>query len=120
MTKRKPRPTVKDLPPLSDAQLEIMDVVWDEQETTVARVWKRLSATRPIARNTVQTVMVRLEERGWLTHRAEGPRKFVYSATVDRAPTLGGMVASLVDKAFKGSADGLVMALIQGRGVSEE
>ena len=110
----------EQLPPLSDAQLEIMEVVWDAQETTVTQVWNRLSAKRQIARNTVQTVMVRLDERGWLRHRVDGPRKFLYSATVGRARTLGGMVASLVDKAFKGSADGLVMALLGGRGISEE
>ncbi len=120
MTKRTARRSAKGLPPLSDAQMEIMDVVWDQEETTVGEVWRQLAAKRPIARNTVQTVMVRLEGRGWLRHRAEGPKKFFYSAVVGRTRTLRGMVDSLVDVAFKGSADGLVMALLQGRGVSEE
>ena len=120
MTKRTARRSAKGLPPLSDAQMEIMDVVWDQEETTVGEVWRQLAAKRSIARNTVQTVMVRLEGRGWLRHRAEGPKKFFYSAVVGRTRTVRGMVDSLVDVAFKGSADGLVMALLQGRGVSEE
>ncbi len=120
MTKRTARRSAKGLPPLSDAQMEIMDVVWDQEETTVGEVWRQLAAKRSIARNTVQTVMVRREGRGWLRHRAEGPKKFFYSAVVGRTRTVRGMVDSLVDVAFKGSADGLVMALLQGRGVSEE
>ena len=37
------------LPPLSDAQMEIMNVVWDRGEATVADVWKVLSARRNLA-----------------------------------------------------------------------
>ena len=58
--------------PLSGAQLEIMQVVWDGDGVIVADVWKRLSANRPIARNTVQTMMTRLEKKGWLRHREAG------------------------------------------------
>ena len=60
-------------PPLSEAQLEIMNVVWDRGEATVAEVWKALAARRKVARNTVQTMIARLEERGWLKRRGDGP-----------------------------------------------
>ena len=109
----------KTLPPLSDAQLEIMNVVWDGGTVTFAQVRDRLLVKRPIARNTVQTMMTRLEQKGWLRHRRNG-KSFVYSPTVERATTLRGMVASLVEAAFAGSADDLVMALLDGRGISDE
>ena len=60
------------LPPLSEAQLEIMNVVWDRGEVTVAQVWKILSTRRKVARNTVQTMLARLEEKGWLRCDSEG------------------------------------------------
>ena len=104
--------------PLSEAQLEIMHVVWDLKEATVAQVRKRLCQSRPIARNTVQTMMTRLEKRRWLRHRTAG-NTFVYSAVTDRATTLRGIVSSLVDTAFKGSAEHLVMALLDSPGVSD-
>ena len=37
--------------PLSEAQLEIMNLVWDRGEVTVAEVWKALAARRKLARN---------------------------------------------------------------------
>jgi BlaI family penicillinase repressor len=112
-------PDPAPLPPLSEAQLEIMDVVWDRGEVTVADVWKVLSARRKVARSTVLTVITRLEEKGWLSCNEEG-HAFRYRAAVPREATLGTMVRRLIDTAFGGSAEGLVMAMLHGRGVSKE
>src|SRR5579859_2576921 len=109
------------LPDLSEAQIEIMNVIWDSpQGAGVMEVWKALSAKRSIARNTVQTTLVRLEEKGWLSHRDGQKGGFVYFARRPRNSTLRVMVSKLVETAFAGSADDLVMALIQGRGVSKQ
>ncbi|WP_406697875.1 BlaI/MecI/CopY family transcriptional regulator [Singulisphaera sp. Ch08] len=107
------------LPPLSEAQMEIMNVVWDQGEVTVADVWKALAARRKLARNTVLTMLTRLEEKGWLCRDEEG-HAFRYRAAVPREATLGTMIRRLVDTAFGGSAEGLIMALLHGRGVSKE
>ena len=106
-------------PPLSEAQLEIMNVVWDRGEVTVADVWKAVASRRKVSRNTVLTMLTRLEEKGWLSCDEEG-HAFRYRATVPREVTLGTMIGRLVDTAFGGSAEGLVMALLHGRGVSRE
>ena len=109
----------KERPPLSEAQMEIMTIVWERGEVTVADVWNELSRRRSVARNTVMTMMKRLEEKGWLRHRVEG-NKFLYRAGAERDKTLRRLVSNLVDTAFGGSADDLVMALLDGRGVSPE
>ena len=106
-------------PPLSEAQMEIMNVVWDRGEVTVADVWKAVASRRKVSRNTVLTMLTRLEEKGWLSRDEEG-HAFRYRATVPREVTLGTMIGRLVDTAFGGSAEGLVMALLHGRGVSKE
>ena len=107
------------LPPLSEAQMEIMNAVWNRGEVTVADVWKALSARRKVARNTVLTMIVRLEEKGWLIRDTSG-HAHRYRAAMPREATLGTMIERLVDTAFVGSAEGLVMALLHGRGVSKE
>jgi len=110
---------VEPLPALSDAQMEIMNVVWDRGEATVADVWKGLSARRKVARSTVLTMITRLQEKGWLSCDEEG-HAFRYRATRPREATLGTLVRRLVDTTFGGSAEGLVMALLHGRGVSKD
>ena len=56
-----------------------MRVVWDRGEAAVGEVWEAVSQKRPIARNTVQTVIARLAQKGWLKHRKQG-RAFLYRA----------------------------------------
>ena len=107
-----------DLPALSEAQIEVMNVVWDRGEATVADVWKALATRRPVARNTVLTTMERLRERGWL-HCDSGEHAFRYRAAAPREAVQGMMVRRLLDSAFQGSAEGLVMALLHDRGVSK-
>jgi predicted transcriptional regulator len=84
---------------------------------TVSTVWKALAARRGVARNTIQTMMVRLEERGWLKCSNEG-HAFRYHAVKPREEVLGGVVQRLIDSAFGGSAEGLILALLHGRGVT--
>ena len=108
-----------DPPPLSEAMLEIMNIVWDNDEVTVAKVWSVLSARRKVGRNSIQTMLSRLEERRWITHRAEG-QTFFYREIRPRQTVLRQMVRRLVDTAFAGSADGLVVALLEDPNLSRQ
>src|SRR5689334_14325825 len=83
---------------LSPAQLEIMEVVWAAGEVGVAEVWKAIGDRRAVARNTVQTTLARLHERGWLKARPEG-NALLYSAARPRRSVLARMVGKLVDTA---------------------
>ncbi len=108
-----------DSTPLTEAQREIMEVVWDNDEVTVSQVRDELAQKRDVARNTIQTMIVRLEERGWLKHREEG-RTFWYSANRPRAASLGVKVAQMIDRLFGGSPEEMVTALMEYRGLSAE
>lgn len=110
---------MRELPALSENQLEIMDSVWQRKEATLGDVWGDLSAARPVAKNTIQTLLTRLVEKGWLKTRTEG-KTFHYSATRLRETTLSNVVQKLVDTAFKGSTEGLMMALLEGRELTKE
>ena len=112
-------PNTTNPSPLTPAQREIMEVVWERGEATVSEVRAALAGRRELARNTVQTMMVRLEEKGWLKHREDG-RTFVYSANVPRTVSLGAKVVQLVDRFFAGSPEEMVTALIEYRALSRE
>ena len=100
-----------ELPTLSAAQLEVMEVIWEKAECSVTDVWEVLRARRRVARNTVLTVITRLDEKGWLKRRPEG-NGFLYRATATRETTQKQMVGELVATIFKGSAEGLVLTLL--------
>lgn len=113
----KNRCNVEKLAPLSDALMEIMNVVWGKGEATLGEV--RNAMPRKLAGNTVQTMLSRLVEKGWLKTRKEG-RSFIYYSTVKKSSTLQNVVTRMVDQAFEGSASGLVMALLNARSISTE
>lgn len=102
---------------LTPAQLEIMNLFWQHGELGVAQVRQMLSSRRAIARNTVQTMLKRLADKGWLHARAQG-NAFYFRAARPRKSTLRGMLGQLLDGAFGGSASGLVMALMESRRIS--
>ena len=108
----------RELAELSAAQLEIMNLIWERQETTISEVWQELRQRRKIARATVQTMIFRLEEKGWLKHREVG-QAFMFSAAVDQEETRRSLVTKLCDRAFDGSAAGLIWALLDDRGVGK-
>ncbi len=87
-------------------------------QSFVSDVHQRIAQRRDVARNTVQTLMVRLEEKGWLQHIEEG-RRFLYSAAKPRTTSLGARVSQLIDRLFGGSAEQMVNALLEYRGLSE-
>jgi BlaI family transcriptional regulator, penicillinase repressor len=108
----------RELPVLHEAQWEIMNVIWGQGDCSVATVWKVLHERRGISRNTIHTLMNRLEEKGWLS-RYEGKEGFLYRATVSRQKTQRRTVEKLIDTVFNGSSESLVLTLLGGDKLSK-
>lgn len=69
---------------LGSLEAEVMEEVWRQGETTIRRVWDALAKRRPIAFNTVMTVMNRLADKGVLTRRGHsGTYRFEAHETRD-------------------------------------
>lgn len=102
---------------LSQSQREIMEIVWDRGEVSANEVRKILSETRDLAKNTVRTLLERMEGKGWLKHREDG-RTFIYSAAQPREASIGQKVIEVVEHVCGGSPEELVTALLDYRGLT--
>ena len=105
--------------PLSPAQQEIMEIVWEKGEVAAVEVRQLLANGRGLARETVRTMLERMEEKGWLKHRVVG-RTFFYSPAVSRGASAGQKVIELINTACGGSPERLVTALLDYRGLTAE
>jgi BlaI family transcriptional regulator, penicillinase repressor len=116
--KQEPPMTAKqsELPDLSPAQREIMEIIWERGEVTAQEVRLALSQTREVARNTVRTLLERMEDKGWLKHRSEG-RTFLYTSARPRHDSIGRKVREIVETVCGGSPETLVAALLDYRGL---
>jgi len=104
---------------LTPQELEIMKVIWEHEQATVRDVYETLRKGRTIAYTTVMTMMNVLEKKGHLRKRAEG-RSFVYQPTRPRQQVVGTMVRDFVDRVFGGSAEPLLVHLVEDRHLTAE
>ncbi|GAA4407833.1 BlaI/MecI/CopY family transcriptional regulator [Nibrella viscosa] len=104
----------------TDAELEILQVLWQKGPCTVRQVHDELMQNREIGYTTALKLMQIMHEKGLLS-RAEDNRSHTYSANITEEDTQRTLVDRLVETAFRGSASKLVMqALGQGKASREE
>jgi BlaI family transcriptional regulator, penicillinase repressor len=104
---------------LTDQELEIMKVVWERQTATVRDVYETLRERRKVAYTTVMTMMKILEQKGYLT-RKQMDRAYVYRPAQPKKKVIRAMVRDFVNRVFNGSAEPLLVHLIEDRRLTPE
>lgn len=100
---------------LTPLELEIMQVLWENGASTVTEVIPKLKAE--LAYTTVQTMLMVLLRKGKVKRTQEG-RAFRYRPVVSRERASGSAVEDLVRRMFGGSAEALLMAMVDTRQIS--
>jgi BlaI family penicillinase repressor len=100
----------KQLPKLSPAETEILRILWQLRTGTVQDVCQTLPAKRRIAYATVQTLLRRLEKKGYIEHELRG-RAHVFRPGVKREDVIKRTVGDFVDRLFGGDPLPLMLHL---------
>ena len=103
---------------LTAQELELMKIVWQRDTATVRDVYEELLEHRKIAYTTVMTTMKTLEQKGYL-RATQQDRAYVYQPTRPKNQVIKGMVREFVDRVFNGSAEPLVVHLLEDKQLSE-
>lgn len=106
-------------PTLTEQELEIMKLVWERDRATVRDVYEALLERRKIAYTTVMTMMNILEQKKYLRKSAED-RAYIYRPAKPKKQVIKGMVREFVDRVFNGSAEPLLVHLIEDRRLSNK
>jgi BlaI family penicillinase repressor len=106
-------------PTLTEQELEIMKVIWERDRATVRDVYEALLERRKIAYTTVMTMMNILEQKKYLRKSAED-RAYIYRPAKPKKQVIKGMVREFVDRVFNGSAEPLLVHLIEDRKLSNK
>jgi len=102
----------KKLPAVSPAETEILRLVWQLDKATVQDVCNKLPAKRKIAYATVQTLLRRLEKKGYLKHRIRG-KAHVFFAAVKSENVIKRSVNDFLDRLFGGDPIPLMQYLAE-------
>ena len=100
----------KSLPALSPAETEILRLVWQLGRGTVQQVCSKLPPNRQIVYATVQTLLRRLEKKGYVTHEVKG-KAHVFSPAANREDVIRRTVGDFVDRLFGGDPVPLMLHL---------
>ena len=108
-----------ELPRPTDAELEILTVLWSRGPTTVREVHEAIAARKPTQYTTVLKLMQIMAEKG-LVRRNEKQRAHIYEAARPREWTQRQLAGDLLQRAFNGSAKSLMMGALSARKASRE
>jgi predicted transcriptional regulator len=104
---------------LTDAELRIMEVLWDKGSATVAEVADALAGKDGSAYTTILTMMGILRVKGYLSCRKRG-RAHVFTPRVDREDAARKAVRQLLARFFAGSPGELVLSFLRDEDLSPE
>src|SRR5215204_770963 len=102
---------------LTPLELEIMNVLWETGPANVQTVQQKLP--RDLAYTTVQTMLNILHKKG-KTKRALKDRAYFYKPAVSQKQVVSKQVADVIDRLFGGSAESLVMSLLETKHLTPE
>jgi predicted transcriptional regulator len=108
---------------LTQGELEIMKIVWERDSVTVRDVYEALGESRPDSRKaaytTVMTMMKILEQKKYLRKKLTD-RAHVYRAAQPKDTVIGAMVREFVNRVFNGSAEPLLVHLVEEHDLTPE
>jgi len=104
---------------LTEAELRIMNVLWDKGPATVHEVLQALPPKPALAYNSVLTIIRILETKGYVKH-VKDKRAYIYLPQVDRKDATRFEVRRLVSRFFGNSHELLVMNILEEENLDED
>jgi BlaI family penicillinase repressor len=109
--------------PLTPLELEIMNVLWETGPANVQSVQAHIVQVRgkgrELAYTTVQTMLNVLHRKGKVKRQLK-ERAYIYRPVFSRQKAVTQAVGEMLDRFFGGSADGLVLSLVETRHLTPE
>ena len=109
----------KKSPTLTEAELRLMEVLWERGRSTVTDVADAVSGDAPLAYSTVLTTLRILERKGYLRHAKEG-RAFVYEPLVGRGEASRSAVRYVLSRFFGNSPELLVLNMLEDEQIDQQ
>ena len=106
-------------PPITDAEWEVMNVLWEHSPSTATELADALCAKMDWHPKTLKTLLGRLVKKGVLRYRTEGNR-YVYSPAIPRQRYVKEETASFVERVFGGEATPMLVHFVRNTRLTKE
>ena len=106
-------------PQISDAEFEVMDVIWKFAPISTNEITDRLTRTKDWSPKTIYTMLSRLEKKGVIVHEKKS-RVFVYTPCVRKEQYIEAESRTLADRFFDGAMNRMVVSFLDQKELSSE
>ena len=110
---------MKKLPQISEAEYEVMKIVWKNAHVSTNEVTETLTRTTDWSPKTIQTMLKRLVNKGALTYVKEG-RVFVYTPLVEEEEYISQKSSSFLSRYYDGELTSMVSAYLENDRLSDD
>ncbi len=107
------------MPSISDAEFEVMKVIWANEPINTNDVVKKLSEISIWSPKTIHTLLSRLVKKGALDYQKDG-RVFVYRSTISQSDYLDTESQSFLNRFYNGAINSLLISFIENEKLSDE
>jgi BlaI family penicillinase repressor len=112
-------PEMKELPQISDAEFEVMKVIWSHAPISTNEVIEKLAKTSKWSPKTIQTLLLRLVKKKALTYTKES-RVFVYTPLIQEDEYIKHESKTFLNRFYNGALNSMVLNFLEHEQVSKE
>lgn len=105
---------------ITDSELEIMQVLWKNGDSSLSQIVEELDKTKKRNKNTVKTLIYRLVDKGSVSSKNTGGLGFLYKAEIAENEYLKKENKSFLEKLYKGNMQKLLLNFVEDEAVSKE
>lgn len=110
---------MKKIPQISEAEFEVMKIIWDYHPISTNEIVEHLSKTKTWSPKTIQTMMIRLEKKGAVKHEKES-RLYIYSPIVTKDDYIDMESRNFLNRFYCGTIKSMVTSFLENDKLSEK
>lgn len=110
---------MKNIPSISDAEYQVMRIVWADAPISTNEVVEKLEKTTAWKSKTIQTLLSRLVKKGALDYKKES-RVFVYTPLVQEPDILDRESDTFLNRFYDGTVNSMIVNLLERDRLSED
>ena len=105
---------------ITDAELEIMQVLWENKECNLAEIIEKLSVNEEKNKNTIKTLIHRLTQKGAIESKKINSKEVIYIPKVSEKKYIKKESNNFLNKVFNGNINKLLLNFVEDKKVSKE
>ena len=105
---------------ITDAELEIMQVLWENKECNLAEIIEKLSVNEEKNKNTIKTLIHRLTQKGAIESKKINSKEVIYIPKVSEKKYIKKESNNFLNKVFNGNINKLLLNFVENKKESKE